>query len=235
MKTCIVNYITRDAWHPHGQARLAESLKRVACKSDVLLFDDGNFSCVHHNDVPYAFKFYVLAEVKKRGYEQALWVDSSFWAIKEVDFLFDKIREHKFLVQKADCFLGQWTSDICLQRMGIDREIALPMLMFSGGFMGFDFTDEATSIFFTDFLSYAKEGTCFKGSWTNRKKEVSPDIRVHGHRHDMSVGTILMHKANMSMCANNSFFSYYAWYQEYKTEMDLSHVPFLIEGGMREI
>lgn len=235
MKVCVVNYITRNAWHPHGQARLKESLDLVGFKGDILLFDDRNFKCITHKKTPYAFKLFTLREAQKRGYEIALWLDASFWAIRNIDTFIEKIYETGFLVQDSGYPLGQWTSDDCLQRMGIDRAEAWKTPMFSGGMMGVNFCDKNTFDFFAEFYDYAKNGHCFRGFWRKEKGFVSKDENVLGHRHDMSVGSILFKKYNMSMFSNNEFFNCYGWYQKYKTEMDLSKVYFLIEGGPRKL
>ena len=236
MKKCIVNYITRNAWHPHGQERLAKSLKMVGFDGDVLLFDNTNFKCVRHHKTPYAFKLHVIKEAQRLGYDLALWVDASFWAITPVAEVFTMIEADGFLCQNSDYVLGQWSSDESLKHLGIDREEAFKMFMFSGGFMGYNLRDAKTLAFFEEFLHEADRGVAFRGSWTNRKQEVSSDPRVMGHRHDMVVGTHLLHKHGLKMHGSNSFFSYYGWYEAYKVEKQLEgKVPFVIEGGDREI
>ncbi len=235
MRSCVVNYITRNTWHPHGQQRLKDSLKKVGFDGDILLFDNENFKCTPHHEIPYGFKFHVMREAQERGYELILWLDASFWAIRDLEGLFETIYNEGVVVQDSGYPLGQWTSDDCLKRMGMDRETAFTLPMFSGGFMGWNVGDKKTFDFFDEFYGYAKRGDCFKGAWRNRHKEVSPDERVLGHRHDMCVGSILMHRKGIHIFQNNSFFSYYAWYQKYKTEKDLSKIYFVCEGGPRKL
>ena len=67
MSLCIVNYITRNTWHPHGQERLQKSLDLVGFKESLVLLDDTNFVCPTHRETPYAFKLYALKELEKRG------------------------------------------------------------------------------------------------------------------------------------------------------------------------
>jgi len=234
-KLCVVNYITRNTWHPHGQARLKESLKRMRFEGSILLFDDNNLKCPSHNDIPYAFKFHALNEARKQGYEQLLWVDASFWAVRNLEGLLEMICNKKVVVQNSGYSLGQWVSDNCLKRMKMKREDAFKLPMFSGGLIGCDLSDEKTKLFFDEFFGYAKEGSCFRGAWRNRNGEVSSDKKVLGHRHDMSVGSILMHNRDIPIFPNNSFFAYYAWYQKYKTEKDLSNIYFVCEGGPRKL
>ena len=235
MKKCIINYITRNTWHIHGQARLKESLERVNFDGDLILFDNENFECTPHHIVPYAFKFHVLREVQKRGYELALWVDASFWAIRNVDNLFKIIYDEGLVVQDSGYPAGQWTSDDCLKRMGVTRDDNFKMTMFSGGFQGWNFHDKKTFDFFEEFYQYAVDGSCFKGAWRNRNNEVSTDKRCLGHRHDMSVGAILMDRNNIHVHENNSFFNYIAWFIKYKEEKDLSNTYFVCEGGPRKL
>jgi len=234
-KLCIVNYITRNTWHPHGQERLKESLKRANFDGTLMLFDNTNLQCTPHSQTPYAFKFHALNEAVKLGHKQVLWVDASFWAIRNLDGLLDKICEEGVLFQNSGYPLGQWTSDDCLKRMNMDREESFKHLIYSGGFVGYDLTQEKSLSFFNQMFSYAKEGYCFRGAWRNRKNEVSHDKRVSGHRHDMSVGSILASRMSIPIYPNNTFFAYYAWYQKYKTEMDLSKVYFICEGGPRKL
>lgn len=235
MKACIVNYITRNSWHIEGQQRLEESIKRAGFEGDTLLFDNENFNCVTHKRTPYAFKLFCMEEAFKKGYSQVLWLDASFWAIRSLKDIVNKIIEYKFLVQDSGYPVGQWTSDDCLDRMEINRETAFSLKMFSGGFMGIDFDNVYATTLFKKFLSYAEEGYCFRGSWKNRNNEVSSNKKVLGHRHDMSVGSILMFRAGMKMLPNNTLFNYYGWHHQYKQEKDLSEVYFVCEGGPRKL
>lgn len=231
----VVNYITRNGWRPTGQERLQESLRRVNFDGNVFPFHDGNLSCPSHREIPYAFKMYSLKQVFDRGNKLLVWVDASFWAIRNLDGLADLIREKKIVVQSSGYPVGQWTSDDCLKRMNLNREDAFKIPMFSGGLIGLDMTSQIAKDFLLEWFRYAKDGRCFRGAWRNRKKEVSNDSRVLGHRHDMSVGSILLHRMNQSMMGNNRVFAYYSWYKTYKDKMDLSHLYFLCEGGPRKL
>ena len=187
MKKAIVNYITPNAWHPHGQARLAKSLKRVKFDGDIILFNPSNLRSSSHHTTPYAFKFYALKELQRRKYDLVLWVDASFWAIRPVNNLFAFIEQKKIAVQACEFSLGQYSSDDSLKRLKVTRNDAFTMLMYSGGLVGLDLRDNKAKAFLNTMFEFAKEGSCFRGSWTNRKQEVSKDKRVKGHRHDMVV------------------------------------------------
>jgi len=235
MKRCIVNYITLNAWHPFGQRRLADSLRRMEFTGDILAFNPTSLDCPRHYQIPYAFKLFAMKEAQNRGYKVIIWLDASFWAIHPIDDLFGLIQSDGIVVQDSGYPLGQWSSDISLQHFGINRDAAFDMPMFAGGLIGVDLTKPAIASFFEEFYQQAKEGTCFQGDWHNGKQQVSKDARVIGHRHDMVVGSILMGKYGLRMQSNNTLFSYYAWYEKYKSIMDLSGVYFVCEGGERQI
>jgi len=236
MRYCIVNYITRNDWHPFGQQRLIQSLHRVGFKGDVFGYDPTTLESPPHHKIPYAFKLYALKKAQLTEYDMAIWVDASFWAVHPVDSLFDLIQKNNgVLVQDSGYPLGQWSSDISLNHFGILREDAFHMPMFAGGLIGIDFNNPIAKTFFEEFYQQAKIGIAFRGEWSNGHRRVSIDKRVLGHRHDMVVGSILMKKYGLKMQENNSLFSYYAWYEQRKSIKDLSKIPFVIEGGTRQI
>lgn len=234
MNPCIVNYITSNSWHPHGQNRLRESLSRVNFKN-TLFFNETNLKCPTHADVPYAFKLYALKQAQLKGFDVILWVDASFWAIREVDSLFDLIKQHGVYTQECGHTVGTWCSDSVLQYFNLDREEAFNINMFSGGCIGYNLKDEKTKKFFDSFYDEAVKGTGFIGPWKNTNNEISNDTRVLGHRHDMVVGSILAKNMGIEIQPNNTMFSYLKWYEDYSKKQDLSHIYFVCEGGKRKI
>jgi len=235
MKTAILNYITLNAWHPHGQKRLGESLKRQGFTGDYLIYNPHSLPCITHSEVPYAFKFFAILDAIKKGYDRVLWLDASFWAVLNPDFLFDRIGEVGVLVQNSSYFMGQWSSDASLKHLGISREDAWKIKMYSGGFMGFDLKNSKVLDFLAAVDVQILQKIGFQGAWTNKKQEVSTDSAVRGHRHDMVVGSILLERSGFPIQADNTLFSYYGWYEKYKNELDLKNVAFVCEGGMRKI
>lgn len=231
MGQVILNYITPNAWHPFGQARLKESLDRVGWAGDTKLFTSNDFHCTPHSKVPYGFKAHILDWAWKANYDQVIWVDASFWAVRNLDSLFDKIKQEGILIQNSGYPLGQWASDDSLAYYKLSRDDMMTNMMYSGGFVGLDLTQEKAQNWLTKFYRAAVDGRCFKGSWTNRNNEVSTDPRCKGHRHDMIVGTVLLNQMGQTIQPNNSIFSYYGWWTEHQEVQPY----FLIEGGTRKI
>ena len=233
---CIVNYITMNGWRPHGQERMANSLRKHGYDGDVLLFDEKSFYCPKHSDIPYAFKVYVMETARKKGYRFIIWVDASFWAIRPLDDLFVWLVGEGVLFQNSGYPVGQWSSDDSLSLLGLNREEAFEIPMFSGGFIGLDLEHAKARYFLDAFYHHAEDGRAFKGAWKNKNKKVSEDPRVKGHRHDMVVGSILAHRMNIKIQPNNSIFAYYNWYKENQTKLALDEkIFFAIEGGRRKI
>lgn len=234
MKVGIVNYITPNGWRPFGQSRLVSSLQAVNCSAHLYPLSSRNFFCPTHRETPYAFKLFALDHLRKDCCDIAIWLDASFWAIKEVESLFQLVCEHGLLVQNSGYPVGMWSSDESLEVLKVKRDDAFSIPMFSGGLIGLDFNNTRVQDFFNTFLAYAKDGRVFRGAWDNRKGQVSVDSRVKGHRHDMVVGSILSNLAGLPIQSNNSLFCYYNWYVMYKKSVKIS-AYFLIEGGYREI
>lgn len=203
----ILNF-AKGAWYPAGQARLEASLRSVGfLKWDdhfIAFTDESQFGAPTHQEVPYAFKPYLIDWARQKGYEQILWADAAVWAQKDVEPVFDVIRRlGYYFVLNTVC--GYWCSDVCLSEFGIDREesFAIPMLM--GCFMGFDLTNPRTLAFCDDYLRLAKEERTFQGSHHNYDLSVSKDPRVTGHRHDQSVASLLALKYGMPMLTGPDF------------------------------
>jgi hypothetical protein len=233
---CVVNYVCGGGWRPFGQERLHKSLTKNGFQGDILTFQEESLKCPPHSKNPYAFKLYALMEAYKKGYDVAVWLDASFWAIRPIEGLLEFIDINGTALQNSGYFVGQWCGDSCLTIMGINREQAFLIPMFSGGLIGVNFNNVRALEFFKRFHKQAQQGQSFLGAWNNKNQAVSSDPRVKGHRHDMPVGSIITHELGISLQPNNSLFSYYGWYKQYRKEKDLDNkIYFAIEGGMREI
>jgi len=204
-------------WHPKGQKRLKKSLLDFGFDGDILLFDEKTLRCPPHKTIPYAFKLYAIMEAKKRGYKDILWLDSSFWAVKSLDKLFEQIDKQGYSFDNAGYKVGTWTSDRCLEHMGVSREESFSMDLFSGGMIGLNMKNDVATKLLSEWFRYANDGITFPGAWYNDAKgSVSLDKRCAGHRHDMSVGSILANKLGMKINKINTFFSYEAAYNSNK-------------------
>ena len=235
-KICVVNYATTNAWFPFGQERLADSLRHFGFDGDILLYDETLPSCPTHQEVPYGFKPHCLSLARSMGYDMALWLDASFWARMPVKSFFDLLARSDVLVQQCDMPVGQWCSDVALNALGLSRDEAFNLPMFSGGMVGLNFASQKANAFLDEWLARSLDGKCFQGAWNNNDKSVSADERVKGHRHDMAVGSVIMNRLGIPIQGNNKYFSYLGWYEKYKTEYELADkIYFVCEGGERPL
>lgn len=235
MKKCVVNYVTCDFWFPAGQQRLIESLQEMKFDGDNIMLDERNFTkCPKHSDIPYAFKVFAIQEAKDRGYDLILWVDASFWAIKPLDGIFKLMEDEGCAMEDADIWLGRWCSDIALEKFRISREEAFKIPMYSAGFTGLNMKNKKAIKYLEQWMNYAKDGICFRGKHKNINHCESDDDRVQGHRHDMSVGSILAHQLKMPLQPCHSLFSVgFGWYKKPESYSHLKdNVCFCARGGV---
>jgi len=161
-----------------------------------------------HKENPYAFKIYAFEEMRKLGYNQVLWVDSSVYAIKSITAIFDKINEDGYICQQAGHMVGRWTNDRTLEYFGITRDEAMQMEMYgNAGFLGLDFDQPIANDFFNRWKQSMLDGM-FKGEWVNHSRTESQDERCDGHRHDMSCGSIIRHQLGMKLQSGMDYLQY---------------------------
>lgn len=194
MKKAIVNLGTNQ--YSFGTERLRNSLQGN--------FDGDFYSFKHeseigsplHQENPYAFKIYAIEKMREMGYEQVLWLDSSAYAIKNVQPVFDWLTEKGIFMEAAGHWTGSWSNDATLSYFGITREQAMLMPMYSAGFTGIDFTNKISIDFFQKWKESMLNGY-FKGSWAN-------------HRHDMTCGSIIASQMGLveKFSGGGNFFAY---------------------------
>lgn len=206
MKKVVVNF-AKGGWYPRGQDRLRKSLDGSGVDF-IGIKNPSDVGAPEHSVTPYAFKTFCLNHCKRLGYEQAIYADSSIWAEKPWDPIWEKITEQGYYFEEAGHWTGTWTTDTALARLGITRDQAMRIPMFSAGFVGLDFRNDIAKKFLEEWHKYAVDGECFRGSWDNSNNSCSSDPRCQGHRHDMSVGAILAHKLGMSLGRGGTLLAY---------------------------
>ena len=208
-RTCVVSLGTSD--FTRARTRLAESMRNSTNWSgDFHLFtDESQVGSPMHQDNPYAFKIYAIEEMKKRGYNQVLWIDCSVWAIKSIVPVFDLISADGYVCQEAGHVVGRWTNDRTLDYFGILRDEAMEIQMYgNAGFLGLDFNTDIANEFFNRWKKSMQDGM-FCGNWTNIGNTESQDTRCDGHRHDMSCGSIIRHQLGMKLQSGMDYLQYY--------------------------
>jgi hypothetical protein len=198
MNNCIVTLATQKNNYIKGMARLAESL-RNNFDGDFLGFtSELSVGAPLHAENPYAFKIYAIEKALEIGYTKILWLDSSCFAIRNMQPVFEAIENDGFIFQDSGHWLGQWTNDRTLEYFGISRDEAMGIRMIgNAGFLGFDFENPNAAMFFANWKLAMMEGF-FKGAWTNTDRSESEDDRCRGHRHDMSCSSAMVYKMGLT-------------------------------------
>jgi len=181
---CVVN-VAVGPGHVRGQQRLTESLRAWKYQGDFISWTDAYPpGSPTHQSAPYAFKFFALKEALRRGYDTVLWLDASFWAIDEPMKVFRVIDKRGYALWLSGWTTGEWTSDAALKMLRITREEAFKYPLVMGGAVGISKYHAGAMELLKRMLVYAADGATFPGAWDNKRKQVSTDSRVLGHRHD---------------------------------------------------
>jgi len=197
MKRCIISFANEKNLYVKRLARLSESL-RTNFDGDFLGFV-GEASCgaEPHLVNPYNFKIHCIQKAIEAGYSSILWLDSSCFAIKNVNPVFEIIEEKGFLFQDAGHWLGEWTNDKVLAYFDLSRDEAMEMRMIgNAGFLGLDFSRSQPNHFFQQWRQSMYDG-CFQGRWNNNDLTESQDERCRGSRHDMSCSSAIVHRMGL--------------------------------------
>jgi hypothetical protein len=136
----------------------------------------------------------MFKKARDEGYTQVLWVDASFWAVKPLDMVFERIEQDGYLFQFDGWFVGQWSNATCREYFGLSQQEADKLFMFHGGFMGLDFSSSVACAFFAQWEAACEAGA-FKGSWED-------------HRHDMTCGSVVANRLGMKQEEDVRFFAY---------------------------
>lgn len=171
----------------------------------------GEFNSPTHSDLPYAFKPFAIQEIRKKGFETIIWMDSPVYAVKNIDAFIEYVKLNGFIFfDNLGYTIGDYTSDQCLTNFNMSREESFKQQMIMACLMGFNFKNQlATKLFNEYFIAINFYGN-YEGDWTNESNQVSKDNRVKGHRHDQSVMSIILAKENIKpLHPHSTFFAYF--------------------------
>lgn len=180
----------------NGQKRLEESVKGKTDADFIGFKTESEVGAPLHKENPYAFKVYAIEKALDKGYTQILWLDSSAYAIANVEPIFNLIRRNGHFMEEAGHVASAWTNDRTLDYFGLTREEASKVPLYSAGFTGLNFNNERTVTFFEMWKQSMIDGQ-FKGDWSN-------------HRHDLSCASIIAHKLGMKYQKCGKYFQYAA-------------------------
>lgn len=195
-----------------GVDRLERSLERHGWLGDTLLFRDYPEGCPHHSGRgQYNFKVYAINEVIKRGHKIILWVDASFFALKDPMPIFDYINEYGLYFFKSGYPLSATITDELL--MGRNREDFADIPEFATGAVGINMDNPKGKEFFKSWERLMHSGYFGGNRIHDESDSKHPLFRFS--RQDQSVASIVLHGMGITTAGEDKdWVSYYPNYTE---------------------
>ncbi len=123
-------------WYPAGVRRLVRTLNFEGWGGAILAWEDYPPNSHNHNDVPYYLKIAAFEEAIRQGFTHILWVDASFFAVKNPMPMFDIINDQGFWFFSSGYNLAQSANDNALQFVGKTRDEAEQQTEWASGCVG---------------------------------------------------------------------------------------------------
>lgn len=218
-KNVIISFANNKARYVSGMARLSESLRNNFDGTFMGFVSEESIGAPHHSKVPYAFKIFAFRKAIEAGFENILYLDSSCFAIQNVQPCFDEIEKDGFLFQDSGHFASTWINDYSLNYFGYTREQAREIrLIGNAGMLGLS-VNNSRAMDFLDMWELSMKDGCFEGAWTNKDNTESQSEECLGHRHDMVSG-IILYKMGLShlMKAGDEWLQYAGIYDKTANE-----------------
>lgn len=222
-KPCIIN-VSVDGWYKSGADRLERSLIYNGFAGDIIFWkNEYPPNSPSHSDNPYAFKISAFREAFKRGYKIVMWLDSSFWAIKNPMAIFDIVNDKGIFAFRSGYNCSNTCSDALLNSVGITRDEAEKLPEIATGIVGINIDNPDGQKVFNTWAEYCDLGL-FRNGRAHDLKD-SSDPRFLFGRQDQSAFSIAVHKNEVKF----DYQDYVAYYNN-GNDYDKEKIYFLIGG-----
>lgn len=220
----VVCCVGLGGWYPRGVARLIHSLGEyspgvtVAAWVNCIPFGAPRLVCENGYDyTAYCAKPFALMSAQLNGADIAILVDAAFYAVRPISPLIDHIQQTGYYFCRNGNNVGEWSSDRCLERMGVDREEAFAFEEISSYCVGLNMNDGRCLELLQRWCGFASDRLTIPGphsalyNGTGRNPGfVSKHPRVMGHRHDQTVLSVLAHRMGLQELVNRPKFTAYS-------------------------
>lgn len=170
-------------WYPAGVRRLVRSLNFEGWGGDILTWEDYPPNCPTHDEIPYYLKIAAFEEAIAQGYTHILWVDASFFAVKNPMPMFDIISEQGFWFFSSGYNLAESVNDNALYHFGKTRDEAEHQTEWASGCVGIRMDNPNGKKLYERWKYYMDMGLS-KGSRLHDNQSADPRFKFH--RQDQS-------------------------------------------------
>lgn len=213
-------------WYKAGSERLERSLIHHGYAGDMLFWrDELPPNCPSHNDNPYAFKIAAFREAIKQGYTHIMWLDCSFWAIKNPMPLFDIVVDKGIFAFRSGYNCANTCPDNLLAEIGITRDEAEQVPETATGIVGLNMDNPDGQKVFEIWADLCDRGF-FKNSRVHNPNE-SADPRYLFGRQDQSNFSMALYKAGVSF----NYIDYVSYY-DHSSPLKNSDKAYFYIGGI---
>ena len=220
-KAVIINCGVHN-WYGQGSKRLEKSLNFVGWAGETLIYaDEYPPESHHHNEIPYYMKIATFEEAIKRGFTHILWVDSSFWAVRNPMQLFDLINEQGYYFFSSGYNLAQSVNDRALAAVGLSRDEAENVTEWASGCVGINLENPDGKKLYTRWKELMDAGLSVGG---RNHDGGSQDSRFLHHRQDQSCLSLAAWELGLTNKRGIDFVSYK------NTGYNPEEIIFFIEG-----
>lgn len=193
--------------YPAGIDRLERSLIFNGWAGDILMLKDYPPDCPSHEENPYAFKPYLFNHVFNLGYKVVLWLDSSFWALKNPMPMIDFINENGLYFFKSGYPISATATDKLLRYENEYREDLVDVPEFATGAVGINISNPLGEEFFKRWMIHC-DLAMFKGNRIHDEKDSKHPLFKFS-RQDQSSASMILHKMGIKNIETPEWISYY--------------------------
>ena len=202
-KRCIISFAT-GRYNSVLDRQIQTVLQHTEDIDHICYRDSYPKGCPTHQEIPYAFKAFVLKEAMNKGYTSILWMDSAIYIQHDIEPLFEIIEREGYLIFRNGWTQANWSTDAQLEAFNLTRDEAETMPHPMACVIGFQINDETIEWIHDYINSYP----LFVGAWNNNDNVCSADTRVLGSRHDQTVLGFIANQYGLKMTNPNGLLSY---------------------------
>lgn len=153
-------------------------------------------NCQPHEANPYEFKIRAFEEAFRRGSKIVVWLDASFWCVKNPHELFDIVVDKGVFAFRSGYNCANTCPDNLLAAVGISRDEAEGIPETATGIVGINIDNPDGNAVFNAWKEYCEAGL-FQNSRTHNPMESADPRYLHG-RQDQSAFSMALHKNNVN-------------------------------------